>query len=286
MKQSKIFQKFTTIAATVFGIFIPTIISNINLKPAKAISLIGVNYDFPSSVFTIDEMTGSSKFIGFSGFNGLNSLAIDSTGMLFSAEDAEEQPSNLITINPATGQGKSVALIDLLGENVGFRGLAFSPDDVLFAFNVNVLTLSKGLYTIDITTGIGTLISNNFNDGIQALDFSPEGILFGWAVDSGLLTIDTVTGKVVDVNTLEPGTVKIQSIAFSPDGKTLYGAGDGLYKINIETGVPTLIGGQEEYFFRGIVAVPEPLTIFGAAVAASFGAFFKRKLKESNSDSE
>ncbi|MCX5888513.1 MAG: hypothetical protein NTY36_03575 [Deltaproteobacteria bacterium] len=231
------------------------------------VTLIGVSWDYTNSpVVGINQATGTGYTIGPSGYSRLNSLAKDKNGLLYSVSSGQ-----LITINPNTGQGTPIAALSFPTYPPDVRGLAFSPTGVLYAINCRPGSglPPHDLYTIDPTTGAGTYIGPNDHDGltfgIQDIAFSPDGILYGWDVTKGLVTIDTATGYAT-ANPGWVGTADIQGIAFAPDG-TLYGAGNGLYKINTTTGAYTLVGSGGYTDVRGIafVTVLPPSSLIGAS---------------------
>jgi hypothetical protein len=231
-------------------------------------TLIGVHWDISnSSVVKIDPNTGSGSNIGLSGFPGLNSLAKDPMGTLWSVTNIYDDPNDrLITINPATGIGTQVATLNFPVYPASVRALAFSPSGVLYATNCRPGTGLQpiDLYTVNVTTGNGTYIGPT--GAVQGLAFSSSGALYGWDVNVGLVTINTATGAATDVNPAVPGTPDIQSINFALDG-TLYGAGKALYKIDQFTGVYTLIGSGGYTDVRGIEFVPvtRPSTMIGVS---------------------
>ena len=232
---------------------------------AKA-DMIGVSWNSANSpVVQINETTGTGTTVGLSGFFGLNSLAIDNVGTLYSATDhidATPPLLRLVKINPTTGAGTAGAILDFGAVQPAVRALAFSPQDVLYAINNTGppgQTVTHDLYTIDVNSGTGTFIGVT-GIGIQGLDFSPSGVLYGWDIFLGLVTIDPATGVATDVNPAVGGlSFPIQTIAFSPNG-VLYGAYNSLFTIDISTGIPTPVGSGGYTDVRGIefLAVPEP----------------------------
>ena len=139
---------------------------------------------------------------------------------------------------------------------------AVSPQNVLYAVNNTGpagQTDTHDLYTIDVSSGVGTHIGVT-GIGVQGLDFSPTGVLYGWDIFTGLVTIDAATGAATDVNPAVGGlSYPIQTIGFAPDG-TLYGAFNSLFTMAFATGIPTLVGAGGYSDVRGIefLAVPEP----------------------------
>jgi hypothetical protein len=234
------------------------------LYPANASprpwTLVGVSwYADPSSpLVAINPTNGVGSVIGLTGFNYLNSLARDKSGNLYSARG-----NQLIRINPATGAGTVVANLNFeLDQSMGLdiRGLAFSPDGVLYAIQRDLdrpaWDYRYFLYWVSVATGVGTKVSS-FSTGLGAMvsiTFSSGGTLYGWDGTAGLVTIDRTTGLATDVNPSQGGTLNIQSIVFGPDGN-LYGACNNLYKINTSTGVWTHVGGGYNDL-RGLEAMP------------------------------
>lgn len=242
--------------------------------PQASATIIGI--DFDGNVVSIDEATGAGGGIGPSGFSTTNSMARDSTGTIYTAHTAIAGAAmgQLVTIDPGTGAGTGGALFATTN---GARGLAFSAGDVLFAILDIGASGSIGpdsLYTINVGTGATTLIGATGRSDLQGLAFSPGGTLYGWDIDLGLMTLDTLTGVATDVNAGIGALADIQTLDFAPDG-TLYGARDSLYTINLATGAANLIGSGGYADLRGIAviadtSVPEPasLGLLGLGVAA------------------
>ena len=246
--------------------------------------IVGVEYSESNSrLVRINQGTGVGNAVGNTGFTRLNSLSSNSFGVLYSAPNAG--PS-LITIDLSTGAGTSGATINL-GVAPDIRGLAFSPGNVLFAANntgPGGLLNPDELYSINTSTGVGTLVGATGISGLQSLEFSSVGMLYGWDVDIGLVTINTTTGVASDVNPAIGGTAAIQSIAFAPDG-TLYGACNALFTIDVATGATTLVGSGGYSDVRGIeyvAAVPEPstLALFVMGFAVLITSLFPRLLSK------
>jgi len=196
-----------------------------------------VGVEWNGNVWNVSEQTGASQFIGHSGFERLNSLAIDPAGRLFSVSR-----NLLIAIDPSTGAGTGVVRLDFGPTLVHVRGLAFAPDGTLFAINTPINTGT--LFTIDPETGIGDRVGFA-GPFIQSLEFSRAGVLYVWGRDPGLQIVDPLTGTATRVSPPDPGDIPIESLAFSPDG-TLFGVAQAnggrrndLLLIDPDTGVAT-----------------------------------------------
>ncbi len=181
---------------------------------AAADPILGVAFD--GGLYNINSSTGSGALVGSTGVTGLGSLAQNSAGTLYAAGQ-----DGLRTLNPSTGDASSVVPITGLLEGQSIRGLAFSATDVLYAINngggVGPVGIDDPLYTINTATGAATFVGLTGFGNVQALDFSPTGVLYGWdSFFSGLIIINPLTGAAVDVNPTVGASVDIQSIVFGP----------------------------------------------------------------------
>ncbi len=239
-------------------------------SPTRA-ELIGVEFDFSDGgVFVIDETGSGATFVGPSGVAGLNSLAVDSGGGLYSAarSDSEVQVTDdLVTIDPLTGQGTVVAsLTGITAPNI--RALAFSPDDELFGIHFEPATQTEPstntLVRIDPGDGQVTIVALLAIAGIQGLDFAPDGTLYGWGTYWGLVTIDTGDGSYTDIGQFAGGSPIMQTLEFAADG-TLQGAGTRLWSVDVSTGSFTQVGTGTLPDIRGIarVSLPAPVPALG-----------------------
>jgi hypothetical protein len=242
-----------------------------------AVNFAGTTGPTSSQLLSISETTGAAIPIGPTGSFALNSLAASPAGELYTVGtppgSLRSLANVLLRLNPTTGAATSVATLNLGGGRNGasIRALAFSPAGGLYA----VYGDAPELFTINPSSGAGTLVGSLGQYRVQALDFSPSGVLYGYAVGlpgAGLVRIDPATAAVTDVNPAVPGTANGQGLAFAPDG-TLYGGNTTLVRIDPATGIETPIG-QTGFDIRGLAAVPEPSAaalglIGGAALAAT-----------------
>jgi len=165
--------------------------------------------------------------------------------------------SSLITINPTSGVGALVASLTLEPPD-DVRAIAFSPGGTLYASIGQCYTdLDDELHIINpasgVTTYVGTMV-----EAVQALDFSDAtGVLYGWDLTNGLITIDPATGAVSDVNPAVVGEF-IQSLVVRPDGSMLGASTTALYSIDSVTGNQTLIGSNGMTSVRGIELIDDP----------------------------
>ncbi len=181
----------------------------------------------------VDPVTGAGGLIGPTGFFGLDSLAEDSSGTLYTAVADTE----LLTLDPVTGAGTPGAPIGL-----DVRGLAFSAADVLYAIADLGPASTDQLFTLDPDTGQAILVGLTGFTSIEGLDFAADGTLYAWDTVDGLLTVDPGAGTAVDVNGAIGGNPDVQSLLFMPDGTLFGGARPGLFEIDPVTGAFAFIG--------------------------------------------
>jgi WD40 repeat protein len=128
-------------------------------------------------------------------------LAFAPNDQLFATRTAIRESglgSQLVTIDPSTGFVKQLGSpLDL-----AIVGLAFSPDGALYGWDVGPRGRSTGIGLVRLATDgtsftdVNPLVGAPGSD-IQALEFSPEGILFGGR--SRLFTINPSTGVYTSV---------------------------------------------------------------------------------------
>jgi hypothetical protein len=142
----------------------------------------------------------------------------------------------------ATGTGLATLRVAVGGVQ-RFFSLTMQPGTGrVYAADPNIGAMSM-LWTLDVNTGIATLVGGINSDVIANIAFDPAtGVLYGLGRNSSVLyTINTATGTPTQVG----ATSFVHSgLAFSSGGQ-LYGtSGTGfLYSIDKATGGSTLIGG-------------------------------------------
>jgi len=253
------------------------------VSPSSHAELLGVTY-WNGDLFSVDEATGAVRSVGTTGRKLLNSLTSTPDGLLISVSNED---GSLITIDPRTGAVVESVPLDFGSSGVDVRAIEMAPDGTLLAAN---RWFDSSLFSIDPVTGVGTRIGALAGYGMQTLDFSPDGVLYGWDFDLGLVTVDPSTARVTDVSASIRGD-GLDSISFAPDGRLFgallgssYGRLDGLeiYEIDPTSGLATLTtttrirSGPD---LRGIVFVPEPtsLTMLGVGLASMAIALRSRR---------
>jgi len=98
----------------------------------------------------------------------------------------------------------------------------------------NEFGLSGYLFTIDKQTGDLTVVGTTGFKSVEGLSFRPDGTLWGWAEDKGLITIDPTT---LATTMVFPSELDIEGLAWNNDGTLLYGvSGRKLYVFDPATG--------------------------------------------------
>lgn len=224
----------------------------------SALTPVLAHADFIGATFTGDAVrisdSGVLTRIGPTGRFDLSGMATDADGHYL----ANTLTGALINIDPITGAGSlfgSAAIGDL-------RSIAFLPgsNSILFGADGGGGARSR-IWRINVPLGNAQLIGD-VPGVIQGLDFHPNGTLYGWNNSFGLVTINTATAEMTDVNPALPGNTVIQTLSFAPDG-TLFGARDALYRFDLSTGAPTKIGSgwNTDFDVRGIGYIPAPASI-------------------------
>jgi len=141
------------------------------------------------------------------------------TCQLYAVHDDGLNDSQLFTVNPDTLE---VNALGEIYENHDIEALDIHPQTgELFAASGDN-TPNKGyLYQVNKANGQLTNIGPTGCKEVDALSFHPNGTLWGWAQDCGLLTIDTGTGKATVI--LPHNQVEVEDITWNTDGTILYG---------------------------------------------------------------
>ncbi|MBN8891950.1 MAG: hypothetical protein BGP12_01745 [Rhodospirillales bacterium 70-18] len=153
--------------------------------------------------------------------------------------------------------------------------LSFSPAQALTLYTTG--NAGAALFTIDSSTGAGTLVGNFGHADTYSLAFDPGNTLYA-IVDSyntsTLATVDTTTGAATPIGS---GTniADLMAMVFAPDG-TLYAASwgtDSLYTMDPTTGAATVIGALG---FSGVMdlAFDGSGTLYGIASMGSSSALY------------
>jgi hypothetical protein len=211
-----------------------------------------------------------------------------SADLLYGANGAGNNPSNLFILDPGTGQ--VLRTIGPIG--FGVTGLAIDPTTgTLYGSTGRSNDPGSGpnpgsLITINRTTGQGTLVGDVIppaSDRSPAADltFTPDGTLYGWIEPNtdDLARIDKATGAATIVG--DSGLSTYGSGLASNASGTLYFAGEGedmpLRTVDRNTGLTTVVATMngDPTLERGIsaLAFDSSGTLFGSRLPSNSPPF-------------
>ena len=163
-----------------------------------------------------------------------------------------DRPHGLYTVDPCTGlASKAGQLVD--NELATLGGIAFSPSGpgALLGFGN---PSSGGDYFYDIyINGLYVRRQAVATGRIAGADFDLSGQLFAVSLDGRLMTVDHLSGNVVDIGRFDVDVGTVGSIVFDPAG-SLFG-----------TGKRSLVGGTFEHLLYAIDPVTAQVSDIGWA---------------------
>ena len=141
------------------------------------------------------------------------------TCLAYGVHDEKLNDSQFFTVNPNTLE---VNALGKMHEDHDIEALDTHPQtDELYAASGDN-THNKGhLYKVDKANGQLTDIGPTGCKEVDALSFHPDGTLWGWAQDCGLLIINTSTGKADVI--IAASQIEVEDITWNTTGTTLYG---------------------------------------------------------------
>jgi len=220
-----------------------------------------------SSLYTINPATGAITStigpIGFSvtglGFDPITGILYGSTGNR--SPTGAQIGGSLITIDPLTGVGTLVGSFGQSGSTMA--DLAFSSTGQLFGW---LEPNSDDVFTINKATGASASVGNSgLSTATASLEFDATGRLWFLGTGPGLTQLNPATGAVIGSVGLsgatDSGGLGLAS-TLGPDG-SLYVTGKtsrNLFKVNVTTGVVTLIGNPGLSKLDALAFAPDPVT--------------------------
>jgi hypothetical protein len=230
-------------------------------------------------VRSVDSKTGDNTFVGWTGFYSelWTGMAKNSQGDIFASYGAFNTAYQIFEIDAITGQATLVCQTNLFG----IGGISFGPGDTLYAANDRTtpsMPHPYDLYTIDISTGQTSLVGPMGVNIVASLNFG-QGEMWCYAEQVGLAKVDLVSGQATDVN---PGFwgpwLSIDSMCFTDDG-TLFQLNSWLWIMDLESGVPSMIGDNDPFFScSGMEFLPNQIEPFALWTSGESGGSMKLKV--------
>lgn len=236
----------------------------------QAQTIIGL--EASGTLVEIDGSTGQGTALVTLQSGFANAMARGPQGELWVLDSQPLGFGELYEVDLQTG---GVLSLGSFADSSGARGLARDPSTghLYFTKYLTPFGVPDELWMIDLTQGAAQLVGSV--DGfkaIQGLTFTPDGTLYGWAVQlpGGLIEIDPATGDAVDIG-LQSGEPGLQFLA-SDDVGRLYGGRHELYSIDRTTGQAHWIGGGGYNDLRGgEVVLAESVSTYCTAQTNSLG---------------
>ncbi len=239
----------------VIGTFsVLTLLLSLVLMPVASAEEPGLLYgtaERGTELVAFNLQAGSVRIVGDIGYPGSLSLAFCRPGgRPHTITNMGNSLAQLATLNLDTGAATLVGS-PMGGPVLNIMGMTCSPDGTLYAVGQSSSTDSdfNSLYTVDRKTGLASRVGSTgvfvatgaaYHGFIMALDFAPDGTLYGVNTKS-LYTIDPSTGlaaRVVDFQ----GVTTVMGLAIGKDWTFYvsdYVAQSKIYAVNPATGVAT-----------------------------------------------
>lgn len=166
---------------------------------------------------------------------------VSGEGQLLAADNGDR---NLLTVDPATGEGTIVA--SNVGGGQGFNALARNPVTGLL-YGTQSLA-SQGLYLVDPSNYSESFVGTT-GGRVRAMAWSPDGSTLYAFRDFEFGTIDPDTAAFTSIGS--PGLNRVGGMAFQPGTGTLYAVTNidvGLHTIDLATGASTFVGNPGDRF--------------------------------------
>jgi hypothetical protein len=218
-------------------------------------TLLAVSWDGFS--YHVDVATGSATMLARPE-RLFNAMARSSDGTFLASDNS----NRLHTIDPLNGVAQFFLSVQGAGLNETIRGMAFTHDERLLAVMSTPFDTIDSFYEINLITGQAVPIGNTGLSALQSLAISPRGVVYSFDIGPagrGLVTIDTATGTATDVNPLQGAqSAAIQALAFRNDG-SLFGIGqNGIYVVDVHTGIVTRTSDFSIDIRGAEFVIPEP----------------------------
>lgn len=250
----------TRLVALSCAVLVPLALADVRV-PRPLDTILGVTWD--GRLVEIDPELGLTRLLGRTGHQEFQGLAKDSRGRILAYGSPSFGSPSLLEVDRARGRTFFMRHA-LLSDG---RGLAFSPDDVLYAVATQSVSSKLYRYDLDDPTDPAPILIGNMTDhtgqgiAITALAFARTGELYAWSTLRGLVRVDPLTGFCTDLDAQDDPTSEVQTLAFSSTGE-LFGGREHLYRFDLQTGQRTQIGvsvGMDVRGFEFVNVLPSGL---------------------------
>lgn len=200
-------------------------------------------------------------------------LDFDTSGRLFAVRDASVDEIRIsdgavVSTRPLSG---------LIDTNV--TGISFAPDNTAYVSD------GSHLYTLDMGSGVLSVVGSFASGLVIDIAFSPSGQLVAHDIDTNAFyEVNPLTAAQTLIGAHGLDTNYAQGMDFDPATGTLYAAmitsvaGSLWGTVNPASGsfteIPGIVYGEYEV---AIQAVPEPSTMLGSLALLVSGLFFRRR---------
>tara|TARA_R110002126_G_scaffold6119_18_gene32331 strand:- start:22022 stop:23149 length:1128 start_codon:yes stop_codon:yes gene_type:complete len=197
---------------------------------------------FLGDVYEVDLSTSATTFIGSTGMAAGNQIATDGDGTIYAILDDDQ----LVTIDPTTAATTWIATLAV--DEV--RALAIDPTSGLLYAAIDASVVAGAfdeIWTIDLAGPTVNVLGSTGLAGLQALDFAPNGTLYGWDLGpfppngDGLVVINLNTGAALPINPANNNGWVHQWLVVV-DETTAYVGASSYEQVHLTTGNTTPVG--------------------------------------------
>ncbi len=171
----------------------------------------------PYDVVSVSQNSSVVAYVSNLSDGTISVIGYKETCQLYGVHDEGLNDSQLFTVNPGDF---AVNALGGLHENYDLEALDIHPQTgELFAASGDNTDKKGHLYKVDQKGELNDLGYTGCRE-VDGLSFHPNGTLWGWGQDCGLLTIDTTTGQA---NVVVEYSGEVEDLTWNTAGTILYG---------------------------------------------------------------